>query len=216
MPPKLYAGRWFGDVAHRRTHRGRGLVAALPPGEQQPADQRDDADLQREAEERGQAAEAAGQAAAEQQADQAGAKQAGEHAAHEARTAHQAGGRRILRDTRTARNIRARIGRLRHGALHRPRGRRGRGRRRRAVGARAAAAAADARARVGDVGCDHEERGRERTERERETETVVEHQGPPRALRACGPGRAQRVILASPYDILRGTAMVRAPVLQRG
>ena len=77
---------------------------------EQVTDQRDDADLQGEAKERGEAAETATQAAAEQQADQAGAEQSGKQAAHEARTIHQAGGGRLLQCRTEARLLPGLVG----------------------------------------------------------------------------------------------------------
>ena len=72
----------------------RRLVATLPPHPDEPRHDDDQRDLQEETEHRGEAAEAAEQAMAEQHAEQARAEEAGEHPAQEARTIEEAAAER--------------------------------------------------------------------------------------------------------------------------
>src|SRR5262249_18083850 len=127
-------------IAQCRTAGERRLAAALPPRPQEIADDGDEADLQHQAEHRGEAAEAAQETVTEQHAEQAGAGEPGEQAAEEARPIEEAAHGRRYR--RTLRERAARLTRLRHAALDGPRARRCRRRRRRREGLRAAAAEA--------------------------------------------------------------------------
>src|SRR5262249_29981877 len=67
-----------GVIAQRRAAGERGLAAALPPRPYQIADDHDEADLQQQAEHRGEAAEPAQETMAEEHAEQAGAQETGE------------------------------------------------------------------------------------------------------------------------------------------
>ena len=91
---------------------------------------------------------------AEQQAEQAGAEETGEQAAEKARPIEEAAHGRRYR--RALRERAARLPRLRHAALHRPRAGRRRRRRRRGEGLRAAAAEASAATGAG-IGIGHRE-----------------------------------------------------------
>ena len=77
-------------VAERRTSRHRRLVAALPPGPGEARDDHDQADLQQQAEDRGEAAHAAHEAVTEQHAEQAGADEARGQTAEQTTAEHSA------------------------------------------------------------------------------------------------------------------------------
>ena len=130
-----------------------GLVAPLPPGEQQPRNDHDQADLQHQAEQRGEAAHAAEESVAKQQAEQSGAEEA------TGKTAEQT----AAKQTWTRRSLANGAGTpgLRERALHRRgrvrRGLRG-GRRRECAHPAAAAGEAATRARMRIGGHKHKRR----------------------------------------------------------
>src|SRR5215469_9494115 len=79
-----------GVIAQCRAAGERRLVAALPPRPYQIADDHDEADLQHQAEHRGEAAGAAQETMSEQHAEQAGAEETREQAAEETRPIEEA------------------------------------------------------------------------------------------------------------------------------
>src|SRR5262249_32086415 len=160
----------------RRSAREGRLAAALPPRPDEIADDRDQPDLQEEPQDRGKAAEAAGQAVAEEKPDQARAEEAGGEPAEEARAVEEAAGRRRRGASRARAGLRSG---LRHAALDRTRrGWRGLRHRRGVEGPGAAAAEAAARARV-NVGRDHDERSRKRAKHKQRTKAKETHQHSP-------------------------------------
>src|SRR5262249_53875204 len=84
-------GARIGIAQRRPAGKGR-LRAALPPAPCQHGDERDQPELEHQAEERGESAEPAEQAMAEQQTEQSGAEEAGGKPAQQAGTVEEAAG----------------------------------------------------------------------------------------------------------------------------
>src|SRR5215813_13066693 len=141
---------------------------------------------------------------AEQHAEQAGAEETGEQAAEETRPIEEAANGRRYR--RALRERAARLARLRHAALDRPRARRRRRRRRRREGLRAAAAEAAAATGAG-IGIGHREGQHRRhgTKRKQRTNAQEKHGNPPRKT------VWSTQILVSHGGIVRGAAWCRRP-----
>jgi hypothetical protein len=107
-------------IAHLARHAGvcrLRLLAALPPAEDQHADDNDEPDLQEQAKDRSKPGEAAEEAMAHQHADQAGAEQTTSETAEQTAAEHSTG--RLRHRWAGASRIHAGRARLRHRAVHR-------------------------------------------------------------------------------------------------
>ena len=158
----------------------RRLRAALPPAPGQEAEERDQADLQQQAEERCEAGHAAEEAVAHQHADQARTEEAGGETAEHGAGPEEAAGLSSRISCRRPVDCRAGLTGLRHRALDRARRiRRRRGWRRRRECAVAAAAGVKARRGVGQHG--EAKRCSDRKQCDCRTKFETSHVRPPKA-----------------------------------